>query len=136
MSIARSVSDENRNMLAINGEPEPWTITRRFSDLFAAYSHDAKNRPQGARLPGGPEIGPYLLISDHRKPRTGRDYSGSCWVQAQPFLVEWISENMLNISHDNIYFEAILRNDGSCLLVAQHNQIIASGQGRPEARLT
>lgn len=47
-------------------------------------------------------------------------------MQAQPFLVEWISENMLNISHDNIYFEAILRNDGSCLLVAQHNQIIGS----------
>lgn len=126
MSIAATVENENRLMPAIHGEPEPWSVVREFSELFESAKPYTDPRPDGIQIPGGPEIGPFLTVTDHRKPRKVRDYNGAFWVRPKPFLATWITENMLNISHDSIFFEAILRDDGSCLLVAKYSRILGS----------
>jgi len=72
-----------------------------------------------------------------------REYKGRCrlssgcsvrrpdawqFLQVEPRegLVEWIAENMLLADLDTISFEAVVRDDGTALLLASYSQIIGS----------
>jgi hypothetical protein len=68
-------------------------------------------------------IGAYCAV-DNRSDVDG-GYN-SLAVRANDQVIEWIKTHMLPLKNDSIYFQIIVRNDGSALVTANNNLIFGS----------
>lgn len=65
------------------------------------------------------DIGHYLAVS-------GKGGHRGFWVKPAPFLVAWIEANMLRIDNDRKYFEVVIRDDDTALVLVKYNVILGS----------
>lgn len=86
-----------------------------FAELFVA---DANAKP--LEIPGreSQTIGNYFTIHETANPYR------SLRVRANEKLAEFIMVHTIHIEHDEFYFEAIVYDDGTALLIVKYNRIL------------
>lgn len=112
-------------------QPVAFPEAKRFSDLFVrATAHKAPDAPApvpwtftdnwGRRpVQRTIDIGPYCSM------RTPEGFDALS-VEPTQAVVDFIKVAMLPTAHDTIGFEIVFRDDGTALVLARNNQIIAS----------
>lgn len=66
------------------------------------------------------KVGNYFHFS------TSGEYRDSISVNATPFLIEWINNNMLIVNHDTIHFKAVIHSADSVDIYSEYGQILGS----------
>lgn len=68
---------------------------------------------------------PYMVIGTHFSVDGSK---GFYFFKVQPteMVVEFLKKSLVFIDYDEIYFQAIMRNDGEALITANYNRIIGS----------
>lgn len=107
---------------------------KSFADLFETATRYDHSKPLDGRLEW-PLVG-------NTGPIVGRNTAGNvitsyCCVQSTPHresmhvrprseVIEFIRQRMIQIDYDHIYFNVIMRSDGTALITASYNQILGS----------
>jgi len=93
---------------------------RSFEDLFTEiHPWDAKRDGHPDDVEPDTDIGHYLTVG-------GAGGHRSFWARPAPSLVKWVMDNMLHLDNDRKFFEVVVREDGSALILVKYNQILGS----------
>jgi len=101
----------------ILGKPLAFPKCERLADLFdkiGPYDKDAKSTQRVHSM----TLGPYCVVSDGGYRSAG--------VHATDAVVAFCNESMIDIDRDSLYFEIVVRDDDSALVLVKHNQILGS----------
>jgi len=94
--------------------------TTKLSELFDSFTlRTATEHLQSVRTDGGHTVSKGGHIS-------GRDGLKCFHAEPTDAVLDYISNSMLNLDRDSLYFEVVIRNDGRALVVVKHNNIIGS----------
>ena len=100
-----------------------------WSDLFDSWRPWEKDDfgKTALKVPSWDGRNGYTCALGHYCSVRGADgYSGALFVNPGPAVVRFFRESVLHVPSDTLTFQAIVREDGSALVLMQHGQIIGS----------
>lgn len=110
-------------MEGYTSKPLELPAVNTFAELFEhAEEWGLKPGQKDTRTPANinsKKVGPFCCVSGHP---TGYQ---SLWVKPTPAVLD-VVRNMWRIVGGTVYFECVVRDDGSCLVIVKWDQILGS----------